>query len=539
MNLDAPVETLVNVAALRQENARLRRAKELRESFGINFYRPHAKQDKFHSSVATGRYGRTGNRFGKSEMGIIETISHLLGQRLFYKEEFDVLDGEGNIVRHHEGGEFHPLVRQGIPQRPVKGLLIVVDWDMAKKIFTGREGSYETWGKFFKFCPKNAIPKGGVGLSRGGHVESISVTRPDGGVSTLFIDTIESYKHNKLGAESADWDFIHVDEPCPESMFKAHSRGLVDRNGMYWFTCTPLDEMWINDKFTPPKQHVVKEANEGLMMGTKYIITGSIEDNPHISEAGKVEFKSGLTSEEIACRFHGLPLAFAGLVYKEFIYDMHVLCDVPKGWESYTKPSKDCTIRVAWDVCGARRPQALLFTATTPDGTVIVYDELYFEPLIEPNLILLKAKIADYFVAAQLIDPLAMVKSPVTDSCPIIDLACEYELFFDPGSKDKVTGISATKQKLLERNVVTKLPTIFFSPTCEHTLWEFTHYVYDTDKNEPKDKDDDMMENLRRLILNGLDYIAPPTDADYAVSRSNYLIDRLPPLNDLKVTHYR
>lgn len=528
---DAPIETLVEIASLRQENARLRRAKELRESFGINFYRPHAKQDKFHSSSATGRYGRTGNRFGKSEMGIIETISHLLGQRLFYKEEFDVVDGEGKVVRHHEGGEDHPLVRQGIAQRPIKGLLIVVDWDMAKKIFTGREGSYETWGKFFKFCPKNSVGK--IGLSRGGHIETISVKRPDGGESTLFIDTIESYKHNKLGAESMDWDFIHVDEPCPEKMFKAHARGLMDRNGKYWFTCTPLDEMWINDLFVPPKQHVVKEAAEGLTFGTKYIITGSIYDNPHRTPAGVEEFKSTLTSEEQQCRLFGLPLALAGLIYKEFEYDVHVLAEVPKGWEDYHRPPKNYTIRQWWDF-HTRLPQAVLFFATDPKNCIYVYDELFTDNLVGPVAQSIVDKSEGYFVADREIDRFALIPHPVYETT-IVDELLPYGLFFEPATKDKRLGINKVRQKLLERDHNGK-PTIFFSPNLAETLFEFTHYVYDIAKQEPKDENDHMMENLYRAILNGLSYIEPPDDSDY--SPRAYVIRDTGDLNTLKIASY-
>lgn len=515
-------EATLKVNELRQENERLRRAKKLRESYGINFYQPHAKQHKFHICNATGRYGRTGNRFGKSEMGIAEDIGWCMGGRVWYREAFDIRNGRGEVVESHPGGRSHPYVTAGIPQHPVKGLLIVVDWDMAKRIFTNMDGSdCSTWGKLFKLLPREAVGK--CRPNRAGNLDQVEIKRPrefGGGSSTLSIDTIQSYKNSKLGAESADWDFIHVDEPCPEGLFKAHSRGLVDRNGHYWITCTPLDEMWINDKFIPSSGQIVDDAPDGIQFGSRYVITGSIHDNPHISPEGKAEFESGLTREERECRLYGHPLAMAGRVYKEFIYDLHVLADVPKGWKEYWLPPKNYTIRVAWDVCGARRPQALLYAATAPDGTTFIYDEQYFEPLIEPNLELMKRKIDGRFVAAQLIDPLAMVKSPVTDTCPILDLAAEYELYFDPGSKDMVTGISETKQKLLERNVASQLPTIFFTPRLTRTLWETSHYVYDIEKNEPKDQDDDMMENLRRLVLNGLDYIEPPKDSDYIPTRA-------------------
>ena len=244
--------------ALREELALRKRLREVKEANGISFYRPHLKQHKFHSCSATGRYGRTGNRFGKSEMGIAEDISHSLGGRLWYRHAFDILhsrkvlradgswDGvswETYVADRHEGGHNHPLVTAGIPQRPLKGLILVVNWDMAKSIFTNREGSYDVWGKLWKLIPSDAVGKITNG-GRGDRIEKIEIKRLTefgGGSSTLTFDTIESYKHSKIGAESADWDFIHVDEPIPEKMFKGFARGLMDRDGMYCFTCTPMD----------------------------------------------------------------------------------------------------------------------------------------------------------------------------------------------------------------------------------------------------------------------------------------------------------
>ena len=63
----------------------------------------------------------------------------VLGGRVWYKNSFDVLDGERNVVRHHAGGQNHELVTKGIPEHPVKGLLVVNDWDKARRFSrTGR-----------------------------------------------------------------------------------------------------------------------------------------------------------------------------------------------------------------------------------------------------------------------------------------------------------------------------------------------------------------------------------------------------------------
>lgn len=528
----SPLEAQIRVTELQQENERLRLQKQVRESHGINFYRPHWKQHKFHTTVATGRYGRTGNRFGKSEMGVGEDVAWCRGGREWYKYEFDVKDGEGKVRYHHPGGANHPFIRAGIPTRPIKLLILCENWKKAKQVFTNRDGSPEMWGKLFKLIPRSAIGK--ITRSTGGDIVQIEVKRAQefgGGSSTITIDTVQSYKNSPQSAESADWDAIHIDEPCPEDMFNAHARGLMDRAGAYWFTCTPLDEMWINDKFTPNGQSVISD-NVDLRFESvldsetisKYIITGSIYDNPYRTPAGVAEFVSGLSEEDKQCRIYGYPLALAGAVYREFIYDEHVLHEPPKGWTEFWVPPKNYTVRCAWDVHGARKPQAILLVATSPDGTAFVYDEMFYEPLIKPNAQLLKRKLDSYFVCDQLIDPRAMIKNPVNGTCDVLDALAEEGLFFDPGSKDMMAGISATKSRLLERGSATKCPTIYFSPKLARTLFEFSHYVYDLEKNEPKDKDDDMMENLRRLILNGLDYVEPPSDDDWKVRNRDYVI---------------
>lgn len=519
------LSAFVELTELQAERDALLKIKDTIQSNGINFYRPHAKQHRFHLCNATGRYVRTGNRFGKSELGIAEDIAMCRGGREWYRYAFDILNGAGQVVDHHPGGFNHPLVTSGIPRRPVKGLILVVDWEMAHKVFTNREGAYETWGKLFKLLPKDAIHS--VKLSRGGHVHEIFIKRPKefgGGVSSLTIDTIESWKHNKLAGESADWDFIHIDEPCPEDMFNSYARGLADRNGRYWFTCTPLDQMWINDTFCPPGMRLVEHTpDSGIeykVDGTssrRFIITGSSYDNPHKNIAGLEEMASRLSSAERAARIDGLPKAFAGVIYREFIYDLHVLCDLPAGWHAYDNPPKDYTIRVAWDVHDAK-PQAILVVATSPQGIAFVCKEWFFDRLIQPNVIELKSWLEGRNVVDLLIDPKAVNPDP-RDESTILDDLWAADLPFDKASKDLTLGISRVREKLNERRVTqSQLPTICFSPDLTETLWEFTHYLYDSKTNKPKDEHDHMMENLYRLVLNGLDYVEPAKENEYVTA---------------------
>ncbi len=518
---DKKLQALARVNELRAEQERLRRAKQLRQSYGIDFYRPHAKQDRFHAAGhKTGRYCRTGNRGGKTKCGAAEDVAWLLGGRTWYKHSFDVLDGGRNVVRHHAGSQNCELIGKGIPRGPVKGLLLVNDWDKCTEIFTNRVGSYENWGELFKLIPRDALGKPHV--SRGGHVDQIPVKRLTefgGGESVLYVDTVESYKHANMSAESSSWDFIHLDEPCPRPMFVAHKRGLVDRNGKFWVNCTPLSEMWLNDEFVPPAQHVVDSAPEGLEFDKlsdggagRFMITWSVYDNPYNSREAIAEFEAGLNREERECRLFGLPLNMAGLIYKEFVYDLHVVCDIPVGWEDYHLPPRNYTIRVWWDY-HIRLPQAVLFFATDPKGRIFVFDELFSDNLIDPVAKAVVEKTKGYFVADYEIDKLAVVPHPITDES-IIDELAKYDLYFEPATKDLALGINKVREKLSERDH-NGLPTIFFSPALAQTLFEFTHYVYDPKKNTPRDEDNHMMENLYRAVLNGLSYIEPPEEGEH------------------------
>ena len=535
------LEAISRVSELRAENDNLRKQKMIREAFGLHFYIPHAKQDTFHrAAAATGRYCRTGNRGGKTKCGAAEDVAFCLGYRPWYTKKFNVKNGKGEVVRVHDPAneEDRKLITLGIPQRPIKLLLIVTDWDKSKEIFTNNEGSsYENWGEYFQLIPKDAVAK--VNKSRGGHIDRIDITRPKeygGGTSSIYIDTVESYKHAKMSAESSDWDIIHLDEPCPESMFQAHARGLVDRQGKFWINCTPLTEMWINDEFCPSNKKLIEMAPDGVSFSkgknanvSRFIITWSIFDNPHNSQQAIDEFEELFARDQanLQCRLHGLPSHMAGLVYKEFVWDMHVLADIPKGWKEYNDPPANYTIRVWWDT-HISKPQAIMYFATAPDGTVFVYDEQFYTKYIGENAKLLLEKTRGRFVASYEIDPSALVDNPVDDT-NIVDTLMEYGLFFQPATKDRTRGTLKVAEKLLERGH-NKLPTIYFSPNLTQTLFEFTHYVYDMETGKPVDKNDHMMENLYRAILSGLDYITPPDDSDY-VSRRQTVISHAESLN--------
>jgi hypothetical protein len=463
----------------------LRKREALRKKHGILFYKPHHKQDMFHKAGAQRfRYARVGNRFGKSEMGIAEDIAWCLGERPWYAED-------------------DPARYVGIPQRAVKGVLICVDWDKCEEIFTARnltQGGMQ--GKLFRLLPQHLIQS--VVTNHAGKVSRVDI-KGKFGISSLYFDTVASFRLNALGHESSDWDFIHIDEPIPEEMWKAYARGLVDRMGSAWFVCTPLNEPWINDFFLPSARYKWDEAH-AFVDGQKWTMHGSMRDNPYLPKEAIDEFVSQLSADEAACRIDGVPTSASGVVYKYYSPDKHVLAELPRGWKDYDDPPADYTIRYALDM-HPRTSHAALFAATAPTGEVFFWHEI-FEKALSAQTIRqfagnINAALKGRISFLSICDPIAFIENPI-DGRTMADELGVYGVFVEPAPKDLTRGIVAVNELLKEDK------RVFFSPKLRETMWEFDRYRWNPkNPDKPIDKDDHMMECLYRLVISGLEYIDP------------------------------
>ena len=476
------IEPPVDSDTLQLINRRLeleRRQLDIVKRFGLLFYRPYPKQDAFHRAANhKHRMYRAGNRSGKSTMGAAEDCAWLLGHRPWYKE--------GDSGRYI-----------GIPQRPNKGLVITNDWDKVKEIWT----SIET-GKIWRL-----LPDGFVKTALKNHAGAIDCIVCNNG-SVLRFDTVESFKKSPAGSESSDFDFIHIDEPCPEAMYKANARGLVDRNGSDWFTLTPLTELWINDKFFP--------EDSSQLRNTFWSEIGSTFDNPYLTPEGIAEFEATLTDDEKQCRLHGLPLELAGLVYKEFKRSEHVFSSVPHGWRAYNDPPLDHIIYSAIDL-HPKTPHAVMFIAVGPHQVPIVYDEIFLHCSIFELADVTLARLRGRQAAPTRCDPIAWIEDPITG-----------QSFAECLSSRGLSCLKASKARtfgtLLLKGVFKQPRGIRFCPTVHRTLWEIQRYCFDPKTNAPVDEDDHMMENLYRLFINNPQWHNPGddrgavTDEHFAVS---------------------
>ena len=474
--------------ALREKQLLTRRL-ELKQQNGLAFYQPHPGQDRFHrAGNFKHRMVRCGNRYGKSTLGCAEDIAWMLGERPWY--------AKGDPARF-----------AGIPQRPTKGLVITTDWDKVDEIWTSEQGRGGSVGKIWQFAPRGFIKH-----RRRNHSGAIEQLTGENG-SILRFDTVESFKKNPMGSESSDWDFVHVDEPCPEAMYKAAARGLMDRGGSDWFTLTPLSEFWINDMFFPRPGAGVQSFRPGTIWAQQ----GNTSDNPFLTPEAIADYVALLNPDEVECRLKGIPLELSGLVYKNFHYDRHVLQSLPKGWTAFDNPPRDYVIYCAIDT-HPQTPMAVLFVAVAPTGQRFIYDEIWAKASVEELARMILYKLEGRNWSIPKCEPAAWIDDPITGSS-IAEEFGKAGLFVDKASKAKSFGI------LKMNGEFAKPGNVFVSPTCTRFLFEINRYCYDKE-NKPVDKDDHMMENMYRLFINDPIWYDPDkgsgpiTVDDFAITRS-------------------
>lgn len=460
----------------------LQQREEERRTLGVATYSPHKKQDLFHRhGKFRYRYLRTGNRFGKTECGSAEDMAHALGYRPWYPE--------GDPARY-----------EGIPQRPTKGLILCTDWPKSREVFTC-EDQGEGQGALWKWLPADAFVKKGTNHS--GDINRLTVKSIWGGESSIYIDVVAGFKINEQRGESGRFDWIHVDEPIPRKMWTAYSRGLIDRNGKAWFTCTPILYPWINRFFVPSLRMKLDENGPNYFDDDKVVVVGDSSDNPFVSEEGMAAYFKTLDPRELAARKRGLPIESTGLIHPDFDFNTHIYTEPPTPeWPDINTPPKSYTIRYHIDF-HTQVPIAVIFSATAPNGRVFFFDEI-FEKVDALTLAeMIRTKLEGYFVAHELIDPSSYIpQGPTKES--FADELLQYGLVCEKAIKDLNRGIHMT-------NVALRKPGYLnFANNLHETKFEFDSYVFDDPEkrpNKPKDKNDHMMEGLHRLVMNGLDFI--------------------------------
>ncbi len=282
-------------------------------------YKASDKQLMFHKMQQKARLYIGGNRSGKSLGSTIEGIYYVT--------------------------KTHPYRK--MPDEPVRGRVVAVDFlNGVDKIIL------PLWKQWL---PKKYLINGSweQSYSRERHVLTLN--------NGSFVEFMSQDQDlDKFAGSSRH--FVHFDEECPKSVWLECLARLVDTDGDWWMSQTPVQGMeWIfDDVYTPAKE------------GTKEIgvVEASMEDNPTLSKDAIDRFMENLSEEERLIRKNGQYIHLGGSVFPEFSPVTHC---IPRG--QFQPTARHRIIRTMDS--GYTNPTVWLWMAVDEDGTIVVFKEHY------------------------------------------------------------------------------------------------------------------------------------------------------------------
>lgn len=279
-------------------------------------YEPHAKQVRFHRSETKGRQFLGGNRSGKTVAGINEDVWWATGR--------------------------HPYL--DLPM-PTIGRIVTVDFkNGAEKIIIPQ---LKQW-----LAPSDLV-NGSWEDSWNGNLHTLTLANGS---------EIEIMSHDqdleKFAGVPRHW--IHFDEEPPFDIYRECLARLVDYNGRWWMTMTPVEGMtWTYDEIFEKRDSPLIE-----------VVQVDVHENPHVEDEAIDSVLASYDEEEQKIRGKGDYIAISGLVFKHFNPDSHVIppC-IPN--------SEDYEFYRSLDA-GYNNPTAILWHAVNyKDGHIITFKEHY------------------------------------------------------------------------------------------------------------------------------------------------------------------
>jgi phage terminase large subunit-like protein len=388
-------------------------------------YESHPKQRMFHEAQQKGRLYIGGNRSGKTTGGVVEDIWWARGQHPF---------------RH-------------VPEPPVRGRVVGVDFLQGiQKILLP---------EFQRWCPPSLLRNGSWEDSYNKELRTLYFSNDS------FIEFM-SYDQDTDKFAGTSRHFCHYDEEPPQHIFNECGARLIDTDGSWWLTMTPVEGMtWIFDTIYEP-------AASGLNPLVK-VIEVDMLDNPYIGRDAAEAFLGGLSKDEREAREHGKFVQLGGRVFKEFSRPLHVIAPVvpPRSWEWYASMDH-----------GYNNPTAWLWHAVSPDDQVITFSEHYAREMTvdeHAKIIHLRNsgfnRVPDVYVG----DPAIAQRSGITGTS-IQTEYMEREIPIVPGNNDISVGV-ARISTYLKPHPLTNKPRWLITEDCQNLIREMERLRWATFSN--------------------------------------------------------
>jgi phage terminase large subunit-like protein len=418
----------------------------------IHAYKPHDKQEEFHRSQARGRLYIGGNRAGKTVGGATEAIWWLTHR--------------------------HPYLR--IPEGPIRGRCLSVDFTNGVSAVVKPE--VKRW-----MAPSDLI-NGSWEDSYNNNERLLTLANGS------FLE-FKSYDQDLDKMAGTSRHFIWFDEEPPHSIYDENMMRLIDTNGKWWFTMTPVEGYtWTAEEIYEPAMRGEKNVD---------VIQVDTTENPYLDPEVIAEFMSNLTEDDRRARKEGKFVQMGGLIFTKFNPAVHVLTGV--------LPFKitDPNIRIMSSMdLGINNPTAWLWHAIRNDGTVITFEESFASGLTIPDWtreIKRKEEFMHRIPELRVGDPSIKQRSAQTGLSNQIAYS-QLGIYIALANNDVLSGI-AKMQDYLDFSD-TKPPKWFIHESCANTIKEMRRYRWKTwetkklteknnKKDEPHKKNDHCMDACR------------------------------------------
>jgi phage terminase large subunit-like protein len=427
-------------------------------------YVPHDKQVAFHSAPARNRLYIGGNRSGKTTGGILEDLMWLTGKHEYRR----------------------------IPEGGVRGRIVAVDFiNGIEKII---------WPEIKRWTPMSAL-RGGTWTDAYDSLERTLNFENGSFVEFMSYDQ----KLDKFAGTSRH--FVHFDEEPPQDIFTECLLRLLDTEGSWWMTLTPVQGMlWMYDE-------IYMKGKMDPIGSDISVIEVETYENPYLKETEIKKLEVALKDEADA-RIRGKFIRRGGLVYSTFDPQIHIIDpikDIPEHWEIYASGDH-----------GFNNPTSWHWHGVDSDGNVVTFAEHYErEMVVQDHATRIKQinKIIGRDPGMYIGDPAMSQRNGITGSTVQSEYAL-HGIYINPANNEILSGINKINS-YLQLNSAGK-PRWTITRNCANAIWEIQRYRWKTwaskqterENNKydiPHKKDDHAMDDLRYFftIMPDLTPVAP------------------------------
>lgn len=424
--------------------------RERADTIGLDNYKPMPMQARFHKTDTQGRLFSGGNRAGKTVAGVVESVKWLTGNHEVFSDEFPP-PVRGRIC----GVSFDQSIDLTLVPEVKK-------WMDSKYLINGRwEDSY--------------------------HKATRTLTLVNGSTCEFM-----SYDQDVDKFASTSRHFIHFDEEPPKAIFTECLARLIDTNGRWWMTMTPLIEFsWTAEDLYEP----IKDGKIPFIS----LFEASTRDNVHIQSDAIDKLTFIMDKDEREARTTGSGYAESTLIFPELKNNIipPVGPEDLEGYKFFTTLDH-----------GLRNPTAILLMAVGPDDDILVIDEYYqTDRLVGENakcykewIESYKKLVVDYMVG----DPSTKNKDPITGTS-IRQEYGEHGVWYMLGNNDVRAGLLRVKSCF-------ESGRLKITSNCVNTIREARTYKWKKPisskvaarsslMEEPVKKNDHAMDALRYGIM--------------------------------------